>query len=376
MSQNISLKILSIDGGGIRGVIPCRILAHIEQQIKIRYQLQNRDNPALYNVFDLIAGTSTGGIIALGLSAKNPATQEAFTATEMQKLYTDNGGFIFQKRQSSFLYSVLSVIPSKMAKSVAQLFQKPYASTHIEEVLKEYFGETHLCDCLTDVLVTSHDIKSGRPYYYSSRLGKMREEENHALSEVARSTSAAPTFFQPNVTQDIYNQNMILVDGGVLANNPSVLAYAEAKEIYKKRKKNVQNKDYADMATKGFEPETAPDDYDLPFYMLSIGTGKIQKKLDIDTLQKSGTQTQNWLEPLLNNVFMNSTAETNDYVMHYLLPPYTDGTPRYQRINIDVPEELGEMDNPDNMPKLIALAEEYIKNNKQLFDEICNMLVR
>lgn len=367
MAHRPALKILSIDGGGIRGVIPCRILAYIEKQLAIKSQLYNRyDIPALSNVFNLLAGTSTGGIIALGLSTKNAKTNQAFTAKEMLDLYEKNGNFIFQKRKFSFLSWLSSSF--EIGK---QAFQKPYLSENIEKILKEYFGEMHLCDCLTNVLITSHDIKSGRPYYFSSRLGKMREEENHLLREVARSTSAAPTFFQPNVTQDANNYDLVLIDGGVLANNPSVLAYAEAKEIYKE----IQKEDTKLMDTKGFEPDVMPDNDDLPFYMLSIGTGKIQKKLDVNALSKSGTQAKNWIDPLLNDVFMNSVAESNDYVMQYLLPPYVDKTPRYQRINIDVPEELSEMDNPNNMGKLIALAEEYINKNEELLNEICNILI-
>ncbi len=343
--QKPKLKILSIDGGGIRGVIPCTILAFIESQIG-----------SLSSTFDLIAGTSTGGIISLGLATENPETYEPFSAEEMLELYKANGETIFGKRPSNLWTKLLSKTALK------DLIQKPYTSQGIESVLAKYFGDKRLKDCKTNVFITSHDLTSNRPFYFTSRVARKKKEEDYLLREVARATSAAPTYFEPIFTKFKEDDDLALIDGGVLANNPAVLAYSEGKEIFK----------HKTSGEKLFEPDVAPSDSDFPFYMLSLGTGHIQKTISGKDAQKWGTLQ--WVQPLLTDIFMQSVSESTHYTMQHLLPPYTDGTPRYQRIELNIPEELGQMDNPKNIEALIKLAKEYIKTHERELLTICDLL--
>jgi uncharacterized protein len=343
-------KILSIDGGGIRGVIPCYILAFIESQI----------GHPLSKVFDLIAGTSTGGIITLGLSTNNPKTNRAFKASEMLALYQENGEKIFEKRQSDWVSWAGSIT------NISELMtRKPYGSENIEAMLDTYFGNTQLSDTLTEVLVTSYEINKENPFYFLSRLAKINPKENKALKEIARSTSAAPTYFEPKLLNYDASQNLALVDGGVFANNPAILAYSEAKELWKS---NDLRK------AKGFEPVVLADDNDLPFYMLSIGTGHSPNPIKLEDAQK--WRTHHWIEPLLTNIFMQSVSASTHYTMQHLLPPYTDGTLRYQRIDMQLPKECSEMDNasPENIQQLIAIADKYIEDNEANLLKICHLL--
>ncbi len=343
--QKPKLKILSIDGGGIRGVIPCTILAFIESQIG-----------SLSSTFDLIAGTSTGGIISLGLATENPETYEPFSAEEMLGLYKENGEIIFGKRPDNLWTKLLSKTALK------DLVQKPYTSEGIEGVLAKYFGEKRLKDCKTDVFITSHDLTSNRPFYFTSRVGRKKEEENYLLREAARATSAAPTYFEPIFTKFKEDDDLALIDGGVLANNPAVLAYSEGKEIFKNKT----------SGEKLFEPDVAPSDSDFPFYMLSLGTGHIQKTISGKDAQQWGTLQ--WVQPLLTDIFMQSVSESTHYTMQHLLPHYTDGTPRYQRIELNIPEELGQMDNPKNIDALVKIAKEYINTHQKELLNICDLL--
>ncbi|TAF64540.1 MAG: patatin [Cytophagales bacterium] len=340
------IKILSIDGGGIRGVIPCRILAFIESQIGM----------PLSDVFDLIAGTSTGGIISLGLASENPATQAPFSAEEMLELYKENGDTIFGTRKSNFWTRLASVTPLK------DLVQYTLESKGIESVLLKYFGERRLKNSLTDVFITSHDLESNRPFYFSSRIAKQKTEENYLVREAARATSAAPTYFEPVLVDYKKDNDLALIDGGVLANNPAVLAYSEAKEIFKQKNKNK----------KVFDPEVAPDDSDLPFYMLSLGTGHVRRSISGEKAKEWGTL--NWIKPLVSDIFMQSVAASTHYTIQHLLPPYTDGTKRYDRIAFEIPENLSDMDEPKNIVALIAIADEYIKQNKKELLTICDIL--
>jgi uncharacterized protein len=344
-----TFKILSIDGGGIRGVIPCIILRFIEEQT----------GKKISELFHLIAGTSTGGIIALGLSSPGDDGLNKYDAGTMLDLYRENGKNIFSGRKKDFL-SVLSSVHKKPK----MLFENPYNIDQLEQLLSNYFGNTKLNETLTDLLITTYDIESGRPFYYSSRLATIKEKENFLIREIARSTSAAPTFFTPLLTQYDETNEVAFVDGGVFANNPALLAYAEAKELWKQKQK----------AGKAFDAEVTKDDHDLPFFMLSLGTGFHPQQIDGKDAAK--WRTFEWLEPLLQNIFMNSVAASTDYTMQHLLPPYEDDTWRYKRLNFEIPEENTAMDDASakNINTLVRLAEEYVQNNEKTLLQVCELL--
>jgi uncharacterized protein len=347
--RKASFKILSIDGGGIRGVIPCIILKFIEEQT----------GKKIPDLFHLIAGTSTGGIIALGLSVPDGDGQNKYDAKTMLGLYKENGEAIFEKRKKDFL-SVLS----SAHKKVGVLFENPYNINNIENLLHQYFGAGKLKEALTDLLITTYDIESGRPFYYSSRLAEKKEKENFLMKEIARSTSAAPTFFTPLLTKYDETNDVSFVDGGVFANNPSLLAYAEAKELWKQKQKRG----------KAFDADVTKDDDDLPFFMLSLGTGYHPHRISGKDAEK--WRSSQWLEPLLSGIFMNSVAASTDYTMQHLLPPYEDDTVRYKRLNFEIPEENTAMDDasPKNIGALIELAEDYVKQNESQLLTICDLL--
>lgn len=355
MTTKSQFKILSIDGGGIRGIIPCTILKFIEEQVGV-----------ISDTFDLVAGTSTGGIIALGVCTKTAEKNDKpRSASEMLDLYVNNGRTIFDGRKQKWLSNIIdSVNPS-----IGDLLEKPYPSKSIEKLLKNYFGDSNLTDTATDVLITTYDMKKGRPFYYSSRLARQDDNENHLIREIARSTSAAPTFFEPNFFRYKGNQDVVAVDGGVVANNPSVLAYAEAKEFWKIRQ-------LANSATaiKTFDPQVIPIDADFPFFMLSIGTGYSTEPAQIDDI--ANWRSGRWIKPLLNNVFIQASVESTDYVMHHLLPPYLDQTPRYQRFNVGLPASLTSMDDasPDSIARLQEISEQYVKKNRSKLLSVCELL--
>ena len=343
-------KILSIDGGGIRGIIPCKILSYIETQI----------GGNLSDTFDLIAGTSTGGIITLGLTTKKPDDDCPYYAEEMLELYRKNGKLIFAKRQKDFLSRIGSVF-----KKTKAITENPYDSSNLEKLLSDYFRGAMLKNSKTNVLVTTYDISEGKPFIFSTRLAKVFDSENikedFLVEEIARSTSAAPTYFEPSIIRDKAGGDFAFVDGGVFANNPSILAYCEGKELYK-------------IQTKAFDAKVTQSDSDLPFYLLSIGTGISRQRISGQDAKK--WRAANWLNPLLSSVFMQSVAESTHYTLQHLLPPYENGTPRYQRINVTIPEENSQMDNvsDENINKLCEFAENYIKENESTLLQVCEML--
>ena len=175
-------KILSIDGGGIRGVIPAVLLTEMEK----------RTSKAVYSIFDLIAGTSTGGILAAGLVAPASPDHEStspsprFKASDLLALYEEHGKDIFRRSFCDRITSLWGWADEK------------YPNDGIETVLENYFGNAELKDAFTEILVTSYEIEERQPYFFKSRKAQENpQERNHFLRDVARATSAAPTYFEP-----------------------------------------------------------------------------------------------------------------------------------------------------------------------------------
>lgn len=187
--------VLSIDGGGIRGILPAKILSKIEF-----------NHGSIPNTFDLIAGTSTGGILALGVGIK-VFEKELYKAADIVKMYENEGNRIFKKS----LFS-----------KIKNLFSSKYSNDNLRAVLFEYFGEFKLKNAGTKLMCTSYDTSIGYPVFFKSW-----KDDDVTLVDACLATSAAPTYFIPHEYK-----NMSLVDGGVVANNPAMCAYIEARKLW------------------------------------------------------------------------------------------------------------------------------------------------
>lgn len=348
------LKILTLDGGGIRGIIPCAILAEIERRL---------DRP-IAKMFDLMAGTSTGGIIACGLNVPHPEQpgKPKFRAADLGELYEKNGAQIFKKQGGVFA-------------GMSALFEETFAHDGLEKLLKDYFGDTELRQAFTELLITSYDIERRKPFYFQSRLAKTNPvEENFRLRDVARSTSAAPTYFEPNPLSWTEGNILALVDGGVFANNPSMLAYTEAIELLRQRKLASPSPLPLPAVSDEFEAFAAAVSSDKSdIFMLSLGTGRVVKPYRYEDAKSWGMTS--WLRPIID-ILMQGVSETVDYQMNYVLPTDSDGTRHYIRINPDIPEENSEMSDVSekNIQGLKAVAKKAIEENEALIEEACRIL--
>jgi patatin-like phospholipase/acyl hydrolase len=188
-------KVLSIDGGGIRGIIPAMVLAEIESRTEKRTS----------EVFDLVAGTSTGGILALGLTKPGQDGKPEYTAERLIELYETEGGKIFDRPVWHQMYSL------------GGLAHEKYSSRGIEEVAQQYFKEVRLADALTELLVTAYEIECRGSWFFKRRHARdeNREGDNFLMREVARATSAAPTYFEPLQLEWGRHGRRAFIDGGV-----------------------------------------------------------------------------------------------------------------------------------------------------------------
>ena len=201
-------SVLTIDGGGIRGVVPAKLLTEIESRMK---------RPAS-ELFDMIAGTSTGGIIALGLSKPVPGGgRPEYSASDLLELYVDHGRELF---------------PDSLARKVRSLWglaDVRYPVAPLEALLKDKFGDTNLSEALVEVVIPSYDLSKPGPFFFKRSYTLDDEAYDVKMWLVARATSAAPTYFEPaRVAAFKQEGDHALVDGGTYANNPAVAAYADS----------------------------------------------------------------------------------------------------------------------------------------------------
>lgn len=190
-------RILSIDGGGVKGAFPASFLSYVEQNIQ----------GDLWEYFDLIVGTSTGGIIALGLGLGLPAS-------EILKFYTNAGPVIFP----GGMYNRLRLWTRHWWKS-------KYDSTALTNALKEMLKDARIGDSKTRLMIPSLNLETGEVHVYKTRHApRLLMDYKELMVDVALATAAAPTYFPTHNSA----HGLPLVDGGMWANNPSGFAVVEA----------------------------------------------------------------------------------------------------------------------------------------------------
>jgi patatin-like phospholipase/acyl hydrolase len=347
---NSKYKILAIDGGGIRGIIPALILAEIEK----------RTQKQIFSLFDLIAGTSTGGILALGLTKprldlaeerdNGPAAQ--YSAEELVKIFVEYGAEIF--------YEPLF---EKILGPIEDIFIQPkYASDGREEIFRQYFGDTLLEKNLKEVLVTSYDIEQRIPVLFTNNLAKQQTESRKlrklctgfTLTDVALATSATPTYFAPHRIPTTHNTNgfYTLVDGALVANNPTSLAIMEA-QISRQENQQVLNTE--------------------DILVVSLGTGSVTNAYPYNEVKNWGLLQ--WGRPLLNIVF-DGGSEVVAGELERLFESNSKGTKNYYRFQTFLTGELEALDNVklENVRELQAVAYRLISKQSQTIDELCSLL--
>ncbi|KAJ9696719.1 hypothetical protein PVL29_008770 [Vitis rotundifolia] len=242
------ITILSIDGGGVRGIIPAVILSALEAE------LQRLDGPdaRIADYFDLIAGTSTGSIVTAFLTTPYPLPNASNgsianrprEAKDIQNFYIEHGPEIFAKKEDpvqtrksdGLLARLTELIVHGVEKVLEFLLDYRYGPSSLSEKVGEQLGEIRLADTLTNVLVPAYDIQHLKLVTFSSHQAR-KADSSVKLRDVVMSSAAAPVYFPShNFKADgrMYN----LVDGGVAANNPTLLAIQEAAHIFGNRDYN------------------------------------------------------------------------------------------------------------------------------------------
>ena len=290
------MRVLAIDGGGIRGLIPALVLAELER----------RCGRPIARLFDLVAGTSSGAILACALTRP-----DAMPAAQAAALYEREGPEVFDR-------SLL-----KRISSLGGLIDERYDARGLVASLRRHLGDTRLAQATTGLLITAYDLEARQALL-------LRASDDMSMVDAAHASSAAPTYFEP-----VRVGARTLVDGGVFAVNPAVLAYAEA----------------------GGEIDV----------LVSLGTGQHTRPLPYDEVKDWGQLE--WARPILDVVF-DGSADAVDSQLSKLLDD------RYIRLQTRLDEASDELDDASraNLAALRREAERLIARRSADLDRLCAAL--
>lgn len=337
------IKILSIDGGGIRGILPGTILNYIEKELQRK---SNNPECRLADYFDLIAGTSTGGILTCTYLTCDDAGKPRYSAQDALNIYLERGGDIFNLPLSRKLWSWFGIRRPK------------YSVSSLENALKDYFGDTMTADLKRPCIITAYDIRDRRAVFFNKVDGIKNPVRNYKVRDVARATSAAPTYFEPAKIKSQIDAPLVLVDGGVFANNPALCAYAEARTL-----------DFGQQDTPGDIAFPSAED----MFLLSLGTGTEQQPYYYDKAKNWGMVK--WIQPIID-IMMSGNSETVDYQLKQMFKAVKHED-CYQRIQPSLHNAKAQMDDvsTENLKALHEAGLVYISNNEDKINKIIDMIL-
>lgn len=289
-------KILCLDGGGIKGLYSAEILTEFE----------NAAGGNICDYFDMISGTSTGGIIAAGLALGIPAEQ-------IRNLYKEQASRIFPQDKKSIRF-------------LRRLTGSKYQNDELKLQLERIFGDATIGDCKTRLLIPSYNLTSGNVQVFKTDHARdLRIDYRRKIVDVLLSTTAAPTYLPPHSWE-----SGTYIDGGIGANNPSLLALVEA--ISKRCDWGIEN-----------------------IYLLSIGTMKSASAVTTGREQMGMNKVAK-----LISLFMSAESQYSDNIVRILL-----GTDRYLRINdLDIKDRATlDKSTPEALKFLQAMGKHAAKTN-------------
>ncbi len=241
MPEGRTVTVLSIDGGGIRGLVPALVLHRLHELVREadgRAGDDLRDIP-FAGLFDLLAGTSTGGIIATGLAAPDPARPDRalLIPEDLVGLYRDKGAEIFPQPRGWL---------GRRWAAARNIFTEAFDAGPLEDILDGLVGDAALSQTTVNLMVSAYDIERRDVTFFKNRRFAApdsrytppgHEDPDYRLKHVARATSAAPTYFEPARVFEIGREDdgeaaEHLIDGGVYVNNPAMCAYVEARKLF------------------------------------------------------------------------------------------------------------------------------------------------
>lgn len=339
----MTFKILSLDGGGIRGVVSVQMLQEVERKIRKTYNLE------LHEYFDMIAGTSTGSIIAAGV-AKGLKTEQ------LLQLYQDNAEQIFPHPKTIF---------GKAWHTIKNIFFPKYTHDGLDKALSrlDALGDTKIGEITKPLLlILAYDMRYRNTTFFTNfhpDLGS-RWYDDLPLKDICISSASAPTFFPPRELK-ASDENKFgkwsfpHIDGGVCANNPSLAAISQALKISRYPKLSLEEKKKYNLDNLTLENIS----------VLSIGTGRSGNPYEYKQIKK--WTTFSWVARLVD-VFMEPTGEINATICQNIMGGFESG--RYLRLDFDLNERYLVQANEDDKTVRTLIEKKGERKNKYLVKTI------
>lgn len=315
-------RILSIDGGGLRGIVPVQILKHIEF-------ITGRN---IIDCFDFFAGTSTGGLIVTGLTVKDEKNNLSpkHTINDIEKIYLEEGKNIFPIRNKFHKWY--------RSKTWSYLRKPQFKADGLQKVLEQLLLDSKkkplkIGDCLKPIFIPTYDLSTNSPLFFKSRYAYHNSKLNAKLIDVCRATSAGPTYlpsYSFNYSHSfgrLSSNKITAIDGGVFMNNPTMGALVE---ILKHKNDPFYNH---------------PNLKDEEIFILSIGTGHHSKNISDNSVKWGKLK---WIKPSIE-IMMRGNNQAVDYQAKEGLNFRNNSSINYLRIDIDIEDErFADMANSDN----------------------------
>jgi predicted acylesterase/phospholipase RssA len=323
---------------------------------RVLVELERLSGRPIAGLFDVIAGTSTGGLIAMGLTKPGGDGKPGLTAQEVLDTYMKYGKSIFPRVQFrpmrwEQLRTSRPILAQRFGAlaSPARYGNARYSREGLRALVKEMLGSTRLSQAMADVIVPSYDWKAGRPFIFRSRGARNGDLIDPTMVQVALATTAAPTYF-PAFRLRAPERELVLIDGGVVANNPASIAYYES--LY-----------HSHVAGRG-EPD---------FLAVSLGTG--QPPEPIPTYQELWSRSWLRLGMGMLGVVFDGSSEIIDELLTEVVRYKHPGS-RYWRLNTELRGVRLNMDDASDgqIERLIGLAEQMISDRKDDLAEIVGLL--
>lgn len=305
MVDKKKFRILSIDGGGLRGIVPLMVIKRIEEESGKR----------IHELFDMVVGTSTGGIIVCGLLASEDGVSPKLTVDSLMDLYTSKANEIFPYGN----------VLSRFGRWCRSWVSPKFSPSGLDKNLGEYFGNLTLLDFIKPGIITSYDVRNHEVVMFKSRKAS-ESDLNAPLYKVCRATSAAPTYL-PSYEIHFDGKDRICVDGGVYINNPSMSGVSDVIKVY------------------GINPQDIE--------VLSLGTGSHPPSLDHTA--KYGKLS--WASPI-SDVMMNGTSAAATYECEQIVG-------KHIRVQISI-DDKEKADMADSRPSTTEYIKELVV--KQVLD--------
>jgi patatin-like phospholipase/acyl hydrolase len=318
------IRILSLDGGGIYQMTAAMALVDLER----------RTGRRIAELFDFVAGTSAGALLGLACLVPDAAGNSRYTAAELLTLYEEEAGVVFKSSLWHWL------------KALGGLIDEKYEATGLESALAEVFGQVPLAASLRPTMIPVYDIDHDVPYFFRAHRAQADPAHAFQMRDVVRAATAAPAYFPPARIDSAAGHRLACIDGGVVAFNPALWAYLEARALWP---------ECQDMVVASFGQTRR--DHGLQYDKV-LGWGRV-----------------NWISPVFELMCDAGAVATNAQVRRLLAD--VPEQPRYFRFDamIDQPKVTTLDDlSSENLRKVRAASLDLVRRESAKLDRLCDRL--